>query len=393
MDEVEMTDRICAFQCGNHITEDTPTTEHVILNALGGRKTVVGFICNSCNSRTGSLWDAELARQLNPLGLLLGIRRQRGVVPSQIFSTSNGGNIQLLSDGTRTIAKPSCDITADGNNTQIRIRARTTRELRRLIKGVRRKNPALRARCLNDLVSNAEAVQNFSSEWTGFNLEFGGVRAGRSLVKSTVALVYDAGVDPNRCDLALDYLLHEDAEPCFGYFYEKDHDLVINRPAERPFHCVYVNGVSDTGAILGYIELYSLYRLVLCLSTSYSGRNFTNVYAIDPVKGEELDLGIHLDLAISDIRSAYNYEKYDEGVLRTAVNNLAECIADTDFDRALDRNIREAVENAFAKCDAGQGEHLTDGQVHQVVDAALADLEPFIKHNLVRLNYTLNSGT
>ena len=28
-------------------------------------------------------------------------------------------------------------------------------------------------------------------------------------MKSAVALAYDAGVDPNRCDLALDYLLNE----------------------------------------------------------------------------------------------------------------------------------------------------------------------------------------
>ena len=68
---------MCAFRCGSRITEDTSTKEHVVPNAIGGRKRVTGFICNSCNNKTGAVWDAELARQLNPLGLLLGIRRQR----------------------------------------------------------------------------------------------------------------------------------------------------------------------------------------------------------------------------------------------------------------------------------------------------------------------------
>ena len=140
-------------------------------------------------------------------------------------------------------------------------------------------------------MSTAKAASHYSSEWTGFNLEIGGAKAGRSIVKSAVALVHDAGVDPNRCDLALEYLLNEGAEPCFGYYYDEDHDVVINRPVERPFHCVHVEGNSNTGTLLAYVELYSLHRLVVCLSASYSGRAFRNTYAIDPVKGEELDLG------------------------------------------------------------------------------------------------------
>ena len=70
MDEVEMADPMCAFRCGSRVTEDTSTKEHVVPNAIGGRKRVTGFICNSCNNQTGAVWDAELARQLNPLGLL-----------------------------------------------------------------------------------------------------------------------------------------------------------------------------------------------------------------------------------------------------------------------------------------------------------------------------------
>ena len=153
-----------------------------------------------------------------------------------------------------------------------------------------------------------------------------------------------------------------------------------------------MRGNSNTGTILGYVELYSLYRFVLCLSTSYSGRNFTNVYAIDPVKGEEVDLDIDLDLSILDIRSAYNYEKYDEEVRRAAANSYFECIASVDFNRALDRNIRKAVENAFAKCDAGQGEYLTDAQLHQLIGDVLDDLTPFIEHNAVRLVTFLTQG-
>ena len=242
-------------------------------------------------------------------------------------------------------------------------------------------------------MSTAKAASHYSSEWTAFDLALGGEQAGRSLVKSAVALTYNAGIDPNRCDLALEYLLNERAEPCFGYYYNKDSDVVINRPVKRPFHCVHVKGDPDTGTILGYVELYSLHRVVLCLSESYRAKAFTNSYAIDPVKGEEVDLNIDLDLRISDVRSAYNYEMCDEGVRRSAVSSLVECIVAADFNRALDRNIRGAVESAFAKCDAEQGDYLTDAQLHQLIEDIFQDLAPFIKHNSERLDHMYDERT
>ena len=54
--------------------------------------------------------------------------------------------------------------------------------------------------------------------------------------------------------------------------------------------------------------------MVLCLSESYSGRDFKNLYAIDPVKGEEMSIDIDLRLSMSEVRSAFDYEKFDEEV-------------------------------------------------------------------------------
>jgi len=44
----------------------------------------------------------------------------------------------------------------------------------------------------------------------------------------------------DQCDLAVDYLCDEAAEPAFGYYYERD--LVDGRPAGVPIHCVAVTG-------------------------------------------------------------------------------------------------------------------------------------------------------
>ena len=95
----------CAL-CNIEITEQNDSEEHIIPNAIGGRKKVMGFICRSCNNKSGSEWDSDLSEQLNPLSLFLGISRQRGNVPSQIFETTSGEKVQIHPDEKMNYARP-----------------------------------------------------------------------------------------------------------------------------------------------------------------------------------------------------------------------------------------------------------------------------------------------
>ncbi|GAL13836.1 hypothetical protein JCM19233_4843 [Vibrio astriarenae] len=79
-----MTHPKCAL-CDVEITEKNDTKEHLIPNAIGGRKKVKGFICENCNNASGDDWESELAKQLNPLSLFFGISRERGEAPPQLF--------------------------------------------------------------------------------------------------------------------------------------------------------------------------------------------------------------------------------------------------------------------------------------------------------------------
>ena len=370
--------------CGRTLTAANSGKEHVIPNAIGGRKKVVGFICKNCNNVTGTEWDAELVRQLQPLSLLLEIKRQRGSVKALVLPTSSGGKIRLHSDGKMTPAIPSNEEIPDGNVTHLRVTAGSRKELKEQLKGMQRKHPSLQKRNVGDLLSIAQERSHYSSDLIQIPLEFGGIRAERALVKSALALVYDAGIDPGVCALALDYLTQDNAQPCFGYFYDKDRDLVVNRPVGRPFHCVYVKGDSGTGTILGYVEFYGLHRMVLCLSNSYSGRDFQNLYAIDPVKGEEILIDINLSLPMSEVRSAFDYEKYDVDVLLSAVNSLFGHIVEADFKRERERVIRDAVQYAFEDRDTEPGEDLSDDQAHQIIEKIMEKLTPFIQHNAGR---------
>ena len=128
--------------CGVEIDKRNDTEEHVIPNSIGGRIKVTGFICSDCNSKSGARWDAELARQLNPLCLFFRVKRERGKPPSQRFTLDDGKEILLHHDGNFSPAKPLIEKSTSGKQVKIRIQARTFSEYKKLLRGLKRKYPA-----------------------------------------------------------------------------------------------------------------------------------------------------------------------------------------------------------------------------------------------------------
>ena len=371
------TQQECAL-CQDALTSSNGCREHIIPNAIGGRRTVLGFICAECNHSTGATWDAALAHQLHYFSLTLGISRQHGSVPPLTLSTVGGTRIRINRDGTRMPVEPSIRETTDGSATHLEISVADTRELRRTLMGLCRRYPQLRQADIEQAVEGARDGSYYSSDPMEVSVALGGAEAGRSLVKSAMALIFDAGVDPCRADLALDYLSNDDAEPCFRFFYGRD--LVVERPA-RVIHVVHVRGCSDDGILIGYIELYGLLRIVLCLSETYGGDDFDHTYAIDPITGQEADVTIELDMPVSEIRETYSAQP-NIAAMSGAVSDTLTVAQEIDRHRGMNRAITRAVDNAFDSSGTEEGDVLSDEQARRLIEDISEGLMPFIIHNL-----------
>ncbi|MXR37527.1 HNH endonuclease [Neisseriaceae bacterium B2N2-7] len=361
--------------CDVEITEENDTKEHIIPNAIGGRKKVKGFICESCNNTAGDGWESELAKQLNPLSLFFGISRERGEAPSQLFETTGGDKLKLHVDGSMEIEKPLYleRPLESGVGVRIQIRARSIPEVKRMLQGVKRKYPQID---LNELLSNAKSESYYCPDMFEFNFSFGGHEAGRSIVKSALALAVSSGIPVEACIRAKNYLINEEAEACFGYFYE--YDLIKNRPEGIPLHCVSIKGCSKTNQIIGYVEYFGVQRIVLCLADSYEGENISNTYAINPITGEELSLVVELNLSVEEVRDAYAYKKIPDGSIESAFGKVISVGMNVSFEKEKDRVLNEAVMNAFEKCGAKEGEMLTPEHVNKLAGLLMEKLEPFI---------------
>ena len=370
----------CAL-CDVKITEENDTKEHLIPNAIGGRKKVKGFICESCNNASGDDWESELAKQLNPLGLFFGISRERGEAPSQLFETTGGDKLKLNVDGSMDIEKPlySERPLESGAGVQVQIKARSIPEAKRMLQGIKRKFPQVD---LNELLGNAISESSYCPDMLHFNFSFGGHEAGRSIVKSALALAVSSGIPAKECTEAISYLRNDEAEACFGYFYERD--LVENRPEGIPLHCVSIKGWSKTKQVIGYVEYFGVQRVILCLTKSYEGQDVSSTYAINPITGEVLDLVVDLNLSNSDIREAYDYKKIPNGSVEAAFGEVIPTGMKASLEKEKNRVLNEAVMHAFKNCGAKEGEMLMPEHVNKLTGLMMEKLEPFILHQFTQ---------
>ena len=68
---------IC-YYCGVTLNKKNKSVEHVIPNAIGGKKKAYNLLCQSCNMGFGQTIDYVLAKQLGRFGYLLNIALDRG---------------------------------------------------------------------------------------------------------------------------------------------------------------------------------------------------------------------------------------------------------------------------------------------------------------------------
>lgn len=285
----------CAL-CDNPIAVAGDSAEHIIPNSIGGRRKISGFICRDCNSTTGESWDAEIWKQFSHVAMMHGVERDRGEPPSMKIQTVDGNRYLLLPDGSMTIEHPKFRAEPGENGIDINVSARDAKEARRMARQIANKHPKVN---LESLLSAMSAVETPLESPVTFTSQFGGIPAGRSMVKSAVALAAAIGVDARSCDAALAHLKDDAAPAPHAFFYLRD--LVANRPQLHAFNCVSVLGDPARRTLLGYVEYFSLSRVVVILSDTYDGEPVSATYAFNPADGETLDLQIDLDLSDEEL--------------------------------------------------------------------------------------------
>ena len=315
------------------------------------------------------------------MSLYLGISRQRGQNPAQNLPTLSGSEVRLNPDGTRTITDPQVTRTSQAGTTSINVKARTPEEMRNIVNQILQKTPQLAGTDPEDLLETASETATFSSDPMLILTQLECPTAAKSVVKSAIALACDAGIDPQESDLALQSLLDPNSEPSWGLCFHKDFDFISIRPNRTIFHCVAVKGSKADNTLLAYIELFSIHRIVVCLSKSYTGEDVTHSYAIDPVSGRELNLSVEIELSGSRVEDILNNHIYDVNYFRIAADEPLRIARRRNFELVLPREIEYGVRSAYHKYNKSLDEQLSRSEILLIMSEFNAYIRKLLEHN------------
>lgn len=175
-----MTDSVSA--CLLCASAPAVSREHVVPESLGGRRTVRGFICESCNNVLGATVDAALEQSLRPISLMTGAKRgDNRSVAKMDFDFDDGTRRALLPSGLADVPRSTKLLWGGEPITQVR-----RPELERIAQIVasRARREGLSADELSISIEPAEQTTESSAR---FQLDFGTEPHYRSVLKMGLA--------------------------------------------------------------------------------------------------------------------------------------------------------------------------------------------------------------
>jgi hypothetical protein len=366
----------CAY-CGVEITIENQSREHILQNAIGGRREVPNVFCRPCNSTFGNRWDSEAAQQLHFLSLKLDVVRDDGEVPARYYQTISGKSVRLHRDGHLSLPPEKPIVIEKDGRVQIQITAPDRKKALDALQGQKRRYPKLDVEAAMASMAYSES---YLDEPVAGTLQFQGDGAYRSAVKSALTLAVSAGIRAETCERALQYL-RPDGEFCFGFYYRRD--LIVNRPADRIFHCVAIHGDPRIGKLVGYVELFSIYRFVIALSENYSGPEIRDSYSIDPTRGEVLNLEFDLSFTGEEFRFAVdNMDETSVEARFQAAQWVIGLIQRRSFQREQERVARQAWKGTLKTLGLEPGEPMTPEIAMAMSQEIINRMFPFLKHRL-----------
>jgi hypothetical protein len=359
------------YLCRTEITEENKSTEHIILNAIGGRLKSNNILCKDCNSKLGSSMDANLAKQLEFFANQLNIKRERGSVQSIEMKRKSTGEVYIVSpNGNLKLQKPLIEINPTCNNLNIRIKANNASELKKTFDGLKRKYPKLNKIKINNLVREVEEKVNEPLHGT---ISFDAGEIYPAILKMAINFYVDKNENVDSIVSAIDDLKQNELSRVEMSFFDSS---LVKTYSEEVFHCIFVNGSNKDKKLYAFIELYSTLQFIVKLSDNYSGIDCQNLYIFDVLKGLEVNRMLNF---MPDFDSVFSHDfrmsKHSYELLEKKLNRILQIGAKRRLDNKISEITKESFKAAFGEPD---GRKITKNDAIFLVNEIMKRITPYI---------------
>lgn len=319
--------------CKTQLSE-SEKPEHILLDALGGRKTTRDVLCSICNNKMGAGPDKDLAESVASLRTIANLKSgSRKKAPSLLVKPESGEAYELSPEGTPTpkIRKP-LDFGEDaaGNKT-LSINARDEGQLEQLLEAAvsALRLPAEAKEAFKSIARNEAMVKSVPAAQFSGQIQFGTGRSQEAMAKACLVLwaelVGNAEVCLDRYDDIREFALNSTMPASENFTFGTDTREMPELPEGfgENANVIWV-GSNDAGMVRGYFNLYGAVGWTFTLGEASPHRNQQTVLISDPMNQSHWVCGPkHAGVLNFDwVSTRPRYEDIDWSVAQTKVAAL-----------------------------------------------------------------------
>lgn len=349
--------------------------EHILLNALGGRKITRSLVCTSCNEYFGCRADHDLAASVLNHRNLAGLKTGKRKNAPYIRRISQGGiSFDLAPGGTPVLnSRPPRVSKIDDGKYEIDIPATSEQNLESSISaviGIMRLENEAAARLRENVLENL-VVQSFPAPKFQLQTQFGYGRSIQAMAKACLILWAEvsgaAEVLRSPYDAIREFIWSDDGDNTSAPFATLDlRPLPELDSTFGAFPNLIWVGRETCGAVLGYFRLFGAVGWSICLGASEARSPETACLISNPLNPSAWDFGPKVAQSIdhSWVSSA-DIQKFCD--LAPASSKMTEFLAYCQG-RSATSAIEIITDDALHRFGLEDNTIMTEEQAHEFVD-------------------------
>ena len=276
------------YICGEELTKENASVEHIIPNAIGGKLKSKELICKKCNSKLGHSMDKELAEQLDFFSNFLNINRDRGK-PNNIIFIEKETNMEYIRKANGDFL-PKKDVEVkkeimDNGKIRFHISSTNKKNILKKIKEISKKH-----NITNEYIENDLKYTKYNLNEMHTYLTFGGENIKLALYKIAINFFIYRGGDRKYIEHLIDCLLQNNINNTNGYSKQISIKNIDNIKENSIPHIIYIEGNSEENILYAYIEFFGTIQFLVLLNNNYNGVDIKYTYCYDFISKSEIDI-------------------------------------------------------------------------------------------------------
>lgn len=351
------------YICGNKLSQNNKSIEHIFPNCLGGKLKSRSLLCSICNSHFGSEIDSHLCEEMRVISNLLNIKRERKT-PRSIQGLGSDGHQYTIKPGLRIHRTIPVEPTPNGYD----IIAKNRHQFNKILKNIKNKHPNIDE---EEILKNAKEVDYFLDNIKVDFVVEDDEKTLRAICKIAVNFYLFNNGDIKYVKHLIPYLKGETDIECVWFYSADKNEIYDSGVSPEILHSVVLIGDDKEKILYAYIELFSTFKFIVKLNDDYDGLKITESYFFNVISHKTIEPVLKESKTKEDL-TQISKDPLNFNNLRHDLNTLIRFIQIQHYRDVIAEMVSKVFTDWVSK---HQGKIITDSEIAELINGFEKELK------------------